>query len=106
VNYQNGSLEVHLAAVNAGSYVSNLQPDIIFLTTPHGVALTNDFAIYTNSNGSGYALVGVITKTLITLITLRSLITLIILIGDLHNDSVPSYKVPTWSHLGPKLGPI
>ena len=72
VHGANGSTEVHRAAVVAGKYIASLRPDIIMLSTPHGVALTNDFAFYTNSAGAGFAAVG----------------------GDLQNKSFPIYKVP------------
>ena len=72
VQYQNGSLEIHRAAKAAGRYLSALSPDVILLSTPHGVALSDDFAFYTNSYGAGYAMVG----------------------GDLQNSSFPQYKVP------------
>ena len=44
-----------------------------------GVALDNDFAVFSNSNGSGFALVG----------------------SDLHNASFPSYKVPLSVRMDP-----
>lgn len=55
VHNKNGSLLVHAGAQKAGQYLSDLNPDIILLTTPHGMALTNDFAIYKNSAGDGFA---------------------------------------------------
>ena len=51
--------------------MASLRPDIILLTTPHGVALTNDFAIYKNSAGAGFASLG----------------------SDLHNASFPQYRI-------------
>ena len=72
VHNQNGSFEVHNAAKAAGRYLSRLEPDIIFLSTPHGVALSNDFAFYQNDLAAGFAAVG----------------------GDLHNASVVPYNVP------------
>jgi len=49
-----------------------MQPDIIFLSSPHAISHQRDFLIYQNTNASGYALVG----------------------GDLHNASHEDYKVP------------
>jgi aromatic ring-opening dioxygenase LigB subunit len=72
VHNANGSAEVHAAAIKAGEYIASLHPDVIFLSTPHGVALSNDFAMYTNSLAAGFAAIG----------------------GDLHNASVVPYKVP------------
>lgn len=72
VHNANGSLAVHNAALKAGKYIASLRPDIVFLSTPHGVALGNDFAAYSNSFAGGFAAVG----------------------GDLHNKSFIPYKVP------------
>ena len=41
VHNKNGSAEVHRAALEAGRVVAALAPEIILLSTPHGVALTN-----------------------------------------------------------------
>eukprot|EP01084_Bolivina_argentea_P181671 313732_1 len=72
VNYENGSLELHNASVAVGNWIMNeMKPDLIFLTTPHAMALDNDFLIYENQQESGYALVG----------------------EDLHNSSVNLTKV-------------
>ena len=48
----NGSLGVHNAAKEAASYIQRLKPDLVFLTTPHGVSLTNEFLLYGNSEGA------------------------------------------------------
>ena len=48
-----------------------VNPDLIFLSTPHGIELTNDFGLYLGSKASGTATIG----------------------GDLHNASHPSYNV-------------
>ena len=71
VHNKNGSLKVHNAAIHAGDYISSLKPDIIVLTTPHGMSLTNNFAIYENSAGEGFAELG----------------------SDLHNKSFHKYKI-------------
>lgn len=77
----NGSTLIHNASIALGRQLSQLKPDLIFITTPHGVALTNDFAVYQSSNGSGFALIG----------------------GDLHNASYPGYEVPMQFPLAPDL---
>ena len=68
--------------------MNDMKPDLIFLTTPHGMALDTDFLIYENDQESGYAEVG----------------------GDLHNDSFPSYRVglniTTNAHLATTLTEI
>jgi aromatic ring-opening dioxygenase LigB subunit len=79
IDGKNGSVAVHDAAVVAGKRVAAARPDLIVLITPHGLALDNDFAVFTNSNGSGFALIG----------------------QDLHNTSFPSYKVPLSVALDP-----
>ena len=72
VNYENGSKALHDAAVQLGQrVVDELKPDVILLTTPHGMALERDIAVYQNTDGKGYAVIG----------------------EDLHNASFPSYKV-------------
>ena len=38
-----------------GEEIVQLQPDLIFLSTPHGVADQNDFVFYNNSIGSGFS---------------------------------------------------
>ena len=71
VNGTGGSQALHDGAEAVGARIAALRPDIIFLTTPHGIALERDFAVYENSNASGFASIG----------------------QDLHNDSFPQYKV-------------
>ena len=71
VHFKNGSKELHAAAIGAGKAISALRPELIFLTTPHGMALERDFAVYENSNASGFASIG----------------------QDLHNASFPQYRV-------------
>eukprot|EP01126_Amoeba_proteus_P017731 TRINITY_DN1869_c0_g1_i12.p1 TRINITY_DN1869_c0_g1~~TRINITY_DN1869_c0_g1_i12.p1 ORF type:complete len:211 (-),score=19.80 TRINITY_DN1869_c0_g1_i12:641-1273(-) len=55
---KNGSEKLHQAAIQLGEWVDSLQPDIIFITTPHGISSHNNFLIYVNSNGSGFAPIG------------------------------------------------
>ncbi|MEJ2293438.1 MAG: hypothetical protein P8Y23_01555 [Candidatus Lokiarchaeota archaeon] len=38
-----------------GKIINQLSPDVIFLTTPHSVALSHDYGIYLNNNASGTA---------------------------------------------------
>ena len=72
VNFENGSYELHNASIEVGEWISNImKPDLIFLSTPHGLELAIDFLIYENQNESGYALLG----------------------GDLDNSSFIEYKV-------------
>jgi len=36
-----------------------INPDVVFLVTPHGIALTDDFGIYVGKTASGYADIGI-----------------------------------------------
>eukprot|EP00041_Stephanoeca_diplocostata_P026482 m.715272 g.715272 ORF g.715272 m.715272 type:complete len:332 (-) comp22978_c0_seq12:2905-3900(-) len=81
VHNKNGSLEVHNAAVALGVQIAQVKPDLVLLTTPHGIELSNSYAFYTNTNGSGFALIG----------------------QDLHNASFPSYKVPLSVSMSPNI---
>jgi len=49
------AIELHNAMLNMAKEIEKLQPDIIFMTTPHSIALSNDFGIYLNKGGSGTA---------------------------------------------------
>lgn len=51
--------EVAKAAHEAGRWLaSTIKPDLVLLSTPHGMELTNDFAFYLGSLASGYADLG------------------------------------------------
>jgi aromatic ring-opening dioxygenase LigB subunit len=50
--------QVAAAARQAGNWISTLEPDVIFLSSPHGQELNRDFAVYLNSWASGYADIG------------------------------------------------
>ena len=50
--------QVAQAARRAGTFISNADPDIIFLSTPHGIELTRDFGLYLGSHAKGYATIG------------------------------------------------
>jgi hypothetical protein len=66
-----GRVHTQRGALKATEALHALRPDLILLVTPHGIALSNDFAVFTASNSSGFALVG----------------------GDLHNSSIPPFVV-------------
>lgn len=40
---------LHKACADAGEWVATLQPELIVLSTPHGIADLNNFAFYLNS---------------------------------------------------------
>lgn len=44
--------------VAAGEYIAGLKPDIVLLTTPHGIALSKSYTVYLNSEAAGNLLVG------------------------------------------------
>ncbi|MFX1534481.1 MAG: hypothetical protein ACFFDI_09700 [Promethearchaeota archaeon] len=47
--------ELHDAMRDTVRVIEKIQPDLIFLSTPHGIALSHDFGIYMNKQGSGNA---------------------------------------------------
>lgn len=47
--------ELHDACVKVGQQIEQLRPDLIFLSTPHGVADLRNFVFYLNPLGKGYA---------------------------------------------------
>jgi len=81
VHNANGSLLVHDAAIQAGAMLEAHKPDLVLLTTPHGIELSSDYALYMNTNASGFAQIG----------------------ADLHNASFPGYKVPLSVGLDPDV---
>lgn len=47
------------AARRAGQFIAGaLDPDVIILSTPHGIELSNDYGLYLGSQASGYATIG------------------------------------------------
>ena len=51
--------KISIASRLAGNwFYDHLQPDIIFFSTPHGLKLDNDFAIFMGKKGQGTALIG------------------------------------------------
>lgn len=71
-NSQNGSLELHETSLALGEMIADLAPDLIFFSTPHGLALSHDYVVYQNANASGFALIG----------------------DDLYDPDYPVYEVP------------
>ena len=47
--------KIHQSMKNLANYIEALQPEIIFLSTPHGLALEKSFGIYKNETASGTA---------------------------------------------------
>ncbi|MFX1297128.1 MAG: hypothetical protein ACFFD2_20030 [Promethearchaeota archaeon] len=49
------AINLHNEMKKVVKIIDNLQPEIIFLTTPHSIALSNDYGIYLNKCASGTA---------------------------------------------------
>ena len=45
---------LHEACLKVGHDITALKPDVIFLSTPHGIADYRNFILYLNSVGSGF----------------------------------------------------
>lgn len=45
--------ELHNACLKVGAVIRQAQPDVIFLSTPHGLADYKNFLLYSNSEASG-----------------------------------------------------
>ncbi|MBD3192867.1 MAG: hypothetical protein GF308_19665 [Candidatus Heimdallarchaeota archaeon] len=49
------AISLHHEMTKIAQEIDELNPDIIFLTTPHSIALSNDYALYLNQGGWGTA---------------------------------------------------
>jgi len=49
------AIKLHKEMKNVAKIIEKLKPDLIFLTSPHSISLSNDFGIYLNESGSGSA---------------------------------------------------
>ena len=58
VHNQNGSVVLHQNAVSLGHAIAKARPELIFLSTPHGLEDTNDFMVYRNTKAAGFAELG------------------------------------------------
>ena len=47
--------KIHQSMEKLAEHIQSLKPDIIFMSTPHGIALENDFGIYLNEKAVGTA---------------------------------------------------
>ncbi|MFW9925106.1 MAG: hypothetical protein ACFFDW_17685, partial [Candidatus Thorarchaeota archaeon] len=54
-NIPQGAINLHHSMKNIAVEIEKLKPELIFITTPHSIALSNDFGIYLNKRGSGSA---------------------------------------------------
>jgi len=85
VNGEGGADELHRTATEVGQWVESLLPDLIFFSTPHGIAENNNFVLYGNTEGSGYAPIGAD------------------LLNDCSIDPPPPYNVPLSITLSPQI---
>eukprot|EP01083_Nonionella_stella_P150143 477806_1 len=54
-----GAQRLHTACNRVARWImDDMQPDLIFLTTPHGLKLNRNFLVYENGMEQGYAMVG------------------------------------------------
>jgi aromatic ring-opening dioxygenase LigB subunit len=58
IGFAHGSSRLHDAAYRVGAEIDALQPDLIFLSTPHGLIDGTNFLFYSNSDAEGHADVG------------------------------------------------
>jgi hypothetical protein len=58
VQRANGSQQVHDACLKASRLLQAMRPDRLVISTPHGIELSRDLAVYLNSKASGYAMIG------------------------------------------------
>ncbi|MEA2071609.1 MAG: hypothetical protein U9O98_10010 [Asgard group archaeon] len=54
-NISEKAQELHNKMLKTAETIKSLEPSLIFLTTPHSIALSNDFGIYLNKSGEGSA---------------------------------------------------
>lgn len=58
VNGTGGATKLHEASMLAGEYIDSLRPDVVFMTTPHGLELRSDFLVYLNTHLAGASPLG------------------------------------------------
>lgn len=58
IDHKNGSGELHEAAKKLGRMIREQQPDTVFLSTPHGLELSEAFLVYQNADLAGVARLG------------------------------------------------
>jgi len=77
IHNANGSLALHRASFQLAEGLKEARPDVLLLSTPHGVTASRDFVFFANSEAEGYADIG----------------------RDLHDPSVTPYRVPLHLHV-------
>lgn len=54
-SHTDGRYELNQALIQVSHQIAKLNPDLIFVTSPHGISLSNDFGIYFNDTAYGTA---------------------------------------------------
>jgi len=54
-SHTDGRYELNQAMIQVASQIADLKPDVILVTSPHGISLSNDFGIYFNESAHGTA---------------------------------------------------
>ncbi|MHA1112366.1 MAG: hypothetical protein ACTSRE_14820 [Promethearchaeota archaeon] len=54
-SHTDGRYELHQAMVRVTNQISQLNPDLVLVTSPHGISLSNDYGIYINESAHGTA---------------------------------------------------
>ncbi|GIL54118.1 hypothetical protein Vafri_9661 [Volvox africanus] len=52
-NATDAATALHYAALHAGLFIQSLEPEIVVLITPHGLALTQPYLLYSNPSSEG-----------------------------------------------------
>ena len=54
-SHKDGRYELHQAMVLVAKQIADLKPDLILVTSPHGISLSSDFGFYFNESAQGTA---------------------------------------------------
>ncbi len=54
-SHKDGRYELHQAMIQVANNIAILNPDVILVTSPHGISLSNNFGIYINKSAQGTA---------------------------------------------------
>ena len=54
-SHTDGRYELNQAMIQVANEIAGLNPDVILVTSPHGISLSNDFGIYFNDSAHGTA---------------------------------------------------
>jgi len=54
-SHTDGRYELHQAMIYIANQISKMNPDLVLVTSPHGISLSDDFGIYLNDSAHGTA---------------------------------------------------